>query len=66
MARNLRGEIEFCDVTYGYKPDEPVLKNVSFRLKPGETLAVVGATGSGKSTILKLCRSFEPSLDVQQ
>ncbi len=32
VAQKLRGEIEFCDVTYGYKPDEPVLKNVSFRL----------------------------------
>ncbi len=58
VAGKLRGEIEFCDVTFGYKPDEPVLKNVSFRLEPGETVAVVGATGSGKSTILKLINRF--------
>jgi ATP-binding cassette subfamily B protein len=58
VAHKLRGEIEFRDVTFGYKPDEPVLKNVSFCLKPGETLAVVGATGSGKSTILKLLNRF--------
>jgi ATP-binding cassette subfamily B multidrug efflux pump len=58
VAHKLLGEIEFCDVTFGYKPDEPVLKNVSFRLKPGETLAVVGATGSGKSTIIKLINRF--------
>jgi ATP-binding cassette subfamily B protein len=58
VAHKLRGEIEFRDVTFGYKPDEPVLKNVSFCLEPGETLAVVGATGSGKSTILKLLNRF--------
>jgi len=58
VAHKLRGEIEFRDVTFGYKPDEPVLKNVSFCLKPGETLAVVGATGAGKSTILKLLNRF--------
>jgi ATP-binding cassette subfamily B multidrug efflux pump len=58
VARKLRGEIEFCDVTFGYKADEPVLKNVSFRMEPGETLAVVGATGAGKSTILKLINRF--------
>ena len=58
VAHKLRGEIEFRDVTFGYKPDEAVLKNVSFCLKPGETLAVVGATGSGKSTILKLLNRF--------
>jgi ATP-binding cassette, subfamily B, multidrug efflux pump len=58
VARKLRGEIEFCNVTFGYKPDEPVLKDVSFCLKPGERLAVVGATGAGKSTILKLINRF--------
>lgn len=58
VPQRLRGEIEFCNVTFGYKPDEPVLKNVSFRLSPGETVAVVGATGSGKSTILKLINRF--------
>jgi len=58
VAHKLRGEIEFRDVTFGYKPDEPILKNVSFCLKPGETLAVVGATGAGKGTILKLLNRF--------
>jgi ATP-binding cassette subfamily B protein len=58
VARKLRGEIEFCNVTFGYKPGEPILKNVSFCLKPGETLAIVGPTGAGKSTVLKLINRF--------
>ena len=49
-----RGAIEFRDVTFGYAPDEPVLKRVSFAVAPGERVAVVGATGAGKTTILKL------------
>jgi ATP-binding cassette subfamily B protein len=50
----LRGEIVFDDVSFGYKPDEPVLRNVSFRIRPGETVAVVGWTGAGKSTLIRL------------
>ena len=58
QAGKLEGRIEFRNVTFGYKPDEPVLKNVSFSLEPGEILAVVGATGAGKSTLLKLINRF--------
>ncbi|MCP4567624.1 MAG: ABC transporter ATP-binding protein [FCB group bacterium] len=58
VVQKLHGEIAFCNVTFGYKPNEPVLKDVSFSLKPGEILAIVGATGSGKSTILKLINRF--------
>ena len=50
----IRGEIEFKDVWFAYKPDEWVLKGVSFRVEPKQTVAFVGSTGSGKTTILSL------------
>jgi ATP-binding cassette subfamily B multidrug efflux pump len=53
-----RGEIEFDDVRFSYKEDEPVLKGISFRVRPGETLAVVGHTGAGKSTLANLLLRF--------
>lgn len=52
------GEIEFDDVWFSYKEGEPVLKGVSFRVRPGETLAVVGHTGAGKSTLANLLLRF--------
>ena len=56
----IRGEIEFKDVWFAYKPDEWVLKGVSFHVKPKETVAFVGSTGSGKTTILGLmCRNYD-------
>jgi len=48
------GEIVFDNVTFGYGDGQPVLKNVSFRVRPGERLAVVGWTGAGKSTLIRL------------
>ena len=56
----LRGEIEFRDVWFCYKPDEWVLKGVSFHVEPRQTVAFVGSTGSGKTTILSLiCRNYD-------
>jgi len=47
-------EIEFDNVCFSYLPDEPVLKNISLRIRPAEKIALVGHTGSGKSTIIQL------------
>ena len=56
----IRGEIEFQDVWFSYLPGEWVLKGVSFRVRPRQTVAFVGATGSGKTTILSLlCRNYD-------
>ena len=55
------GEVIFENVNFGYRPDEPILRNVSFRIAPGEHVALVGPTGSGKSTVIRLlCRLYEP------
>ncbi len=56
--QNLEGEIEFKDVRFSYVEDEEVLKGVSFKVQPGETVAIVGATGAGKSTIINLLNRF--------
>ena len=56
----IRGEIEFRDVWFQYKSDEWVLKGVSFKVEAKQTVAFVGATGSGKTTILSLiCRNYD-------
>ena len=54
--------IVFEDVRFGYVPDQPVLRGLSFRVEPGETVAVIGASGSGKSTIAQLLpRFYDPT-----
>lgn len=56
----IKGDIEFRDVWFSYIPDEWVLKGVSFHVSPRQTVAFVGATGSGKTTILSLiCRNYD-------
>jgi len=57
----INGKIEFRNVTFGYDPEHPVLHNISFHVNPKETIALVGPTGAGKSTIIKLlCRFYDP------
>ena len=54
FKQNVKGRIGFENVVFGYTPENPVLKNVSFTVNPGETVAIVGHTGSGKTTIISL------------
>ena len=54
VLKNLKGDLEFKDVKFAYVENEPVLKGVSFKVTAGETIAIVGATGAGKSTIINL------------
>ncbi len=58
IAPSFKGKIAFNNVTFGYKPDEDVLKNINLSVKEGETVAIVGATGAGKSTIINLLNRF--------
>ncbi|WP_127504346.1 ABC transporter ATP-binding protein [Actinoplanes solisilvae] len=61
----VRGKVVFDDVTFGYLPDRPVLERVSLHISPGETVACVGPTGAGKSTLAKLVtRFYDPSSGV--
>ena len=53
-----RGEVEFSHVTFGYQAQEPVLKDVSFRVPAGTRVAVVGSTGAGKTTLINLLTRF--------
>jgi ATP-binding cassette subfamily B multidrug efflux pump len=60
MPAAVRGEVEFKDVWLSYNAGEPVLKGISFRVRPGEKVALVGATGGGKTSIISsLCRFYE-------
>ncbi|MER8547925.1 ABC transporter ATP-binding protein/permease [Mesorhizobium sp. M1169] len=63
LSPEMDGSVEFRDVTFGYNPSRSVLKNVSFRVNPGETVALVGPSGSGKSSAMALVHRF---YDVQQ
>ena len=63
IAHRLTGEIVFDHVTFGYDENDPVLHDVSFRIRPGERVAVVGWTGAGKSTLIRLLVRL---YDVQQ
>jgi ATP-binding cassette subfamily B multidrug efflux pump len=58
LPADMDGSVEFRNVTFGYRRDQAVLKNVSFKVKPGETVALVGPTGSGKTSSMALVHRF--------
>jgi ATP-binding cassette subfamily B multidrug efflux pump len=59
--RHSPGEVVFESVRFAYRPDDPILHDLSFHIRPGEHVAIVGPTGSGKTTIIRLlCRLYEP------
>ena len=59
----VEGRVEFKNVTFGYDPERPILKNINFVAEPGQTVALVGPTGSGKTSITALAHRF---YDVQE
>ncbi|NOY23988.1 MAG: ABC transporter ATP-binding protein [Acidobacteria bacterium] len=63
LPENGKMEIRFQNVTFGYDPTQPVLKNVTFNINAGERVAFVGATGSGKTTVIKLINRL---YDIQE
>ena len=56
--KEVKGEIEFKDVWFSYNPEEYVLKDISFKINPSETVAIVGATGAGKTSIINIFTRF--------
>ena len=58
VPSRVRGHLQFKEVSFAYTEDHPVLHTVSFEMKPGETVAIVGPTGSGKTTIVNLVKRF--------
>jgi ATP-binding cassette subfamily B protein len=61
--QNVKGEVEFKNVCFAYDQDNYVLKNISFKINPGETVAIVGATGAGKTSIINILTRF---YDIQK
>ncbi|HRI46179.1 MAG TPA: ABC transporter ATP-binding protein [Ignavibacteriaceae bacterium] len=57
-VQSVKGEIEFKNVSFAYNDEDYVLKNISFKINPGETVAIVGATGAGKTSIINILTRF--------
>lgn len=55
---NIKGKVQFKDVSFSYNSDQPILKDISLEAKPGKTIALVGPTGAGKTTIINLLTRF--------
>ena len=64
-AQNIRGQVEFCNVSFGYDPGRLVLNDVSFKISAGQMAGIVGATGEGKSTIINLIPRFYDPISGQ-
>ncbi|MEC2075654.1 ABC transporter ATP-binding protein [Metabacillus fastidiosus] len=58
VVESFKGDVEFSEVHFGYESGKPILKNINFQVKPGEKIALVGPTGSGKTTIINLLMRF--------
>jgi ATP-binding cassette, subfamily B, bacterial len=58
QAPRFKGEIEFENVSFSYEPETPILKDVSFKIKPGQVVALVGPTGAGKTSVISLIPRF--------
>src|SRR5262249_16589159 len=57
-APQLQGRIDFEDVSFAYRPGEPVLRNINLSVEPGQVVGLVGSTGAGKTTLLSLAPRF--------
>ena len=60
-APAFRGQVRFENVSFGYEADQPILKNISFTVQPGQRVAIVGQSGNGKTTLTNLfMRLYDP------
>lgn len=63
LPKQIRGAVEFDHIKFGYNPDNILMNDISFKVKPGQTVAVVGPTGAGKTTLINLLMRFYDVLD---